>query len=594
MRVMKVVFLLCSIGCLLFLFPACSDIGIPGEDDSPVEETDGYFQVRVLDSLGGNNIENMPVKLYKENNLIIPVSTKCTGADGKTDSFRIKKNKTYQVRCGDGPIQAVSSYQGITTGVDGSTITLYSYTIGAMTHISHKAVQITDVEYSANKITWEKLENGFDLNGLDIAYIRVTARGTAGIEPNTIPGEPYGIGLAINSKVTYDNRLKAEYEKTSEQDGEFFESIALFDVSSDLTFAGGTNSIDIVTYDVANNRTELKLTGTIKKSSGDGDPLVAGILGKELIAFLNLYPVTANIYPAGTVALKSVYTESPADTSDSFGPEDLQRSFSFPDQGNVYGFATIMFMSVNASMQPAGIRGYELFRAEGENPGESDYQLIASRNYGYLNMGASNMGIHFFNDYNEDVTVGTVYHYKVRAFNNSGSTPVMKVGSSHFIPEFKAFLAAPYDYEVVSDTTPGLTFTVSNFAEIMSAAQKFTFTLVVREKALGSGDAYQAEYSYDISSGEFSLKNSLGQFEVTDTASYSDGIVTIDYNFQSALLPGLTYEWDILKPKFEYVQVSDQGIPVGISYSNGNNPAEGTNAINGSFTLTIADDAVNQ
>jgi len=449
----------------------------------------------------------------------------------------------------------------------------YCHDLGMISYPASAPV-VTALSYSADGTTWTPVTGNAITDVLaNIRFLRVSAIGTAGISPTAWSGFGMGINVdraawswdytpAINE---VENSTPVTYNGQSR-----YRSTYDFAVSFTNANAATTHYIDLVIYDVANNRTEQKIPVTVTDAvtnTGDYD--------------LSSATPTVNLVQMSTYAL----------TRDIFVVPSL-------DGGDTSYMTTVSFF-VNAGGSYRGIRGFDLYRSsDGTN-----FTKVKTVNYPSL-VTSSAISV---NDLDPTLAPGVTYTYKVKAFNanttgNGGYSLESNTRSSKFLAPFKTTLSAPANGAVSTTTVPTFRFQISDPTLWDPAVSDyFYFYLYVKDKV--GNEIYGHNFRYSFATGTFQRYDS-GTWPTDTTCSISDDHTTISIPFEDAalLVPSETYEWSIfgLSPYGDIAYGSRNashfikyygGLTSQVGMSLGSTYEKSYGAVNGYFTLTIAPNA---
>ncbi len=469
--------------------------------------------------------------------------------------------------------EASGSAQAALTAFDPavtSTADFYCHSLG-MVSFPASAPVITSLAYSADGSTWTAVADGAISDTMaNIKFIKVTAVGRSGISPTAWSG--FGIGINVD-------RLPWSYDYTAaDEEAENSTAITFGDEAAYRTtdifavnFAGANSAshyVDVVVYDVANNRTEQRLPVTltdVASVTSDADLSTATATLSAL--GLNTYGVSRNI-------------------------------FSLPSSD---GSSSTCLGALQLSVTNAGvaqyIRGYELYRAVDAGA----YTKVKTVTLPSLTL-ASGLTVY---DSDPTLTLGKLYFYEVRAFSgnttaNGGYSPMSTPLYAKFLAPFKANLAAPAHDSVVTTLAPTFQLAISDPSLWdASTSDYFYFDLLVRDKV---GNAvYSQRYRYNFVSGVFQIYSlSSGSWSTTTACTISGDHSLLSLTLPSGYLdPGTTYEWSFFGSGDGYYFTANAcyflkyfgGSTPGASTaafgrSYGSTYEQGYGAVNGYFTFT--------
>jgi hypothetical protein len=504
--------------------------------------------------------------------------------------------------------QAAGSAQSCRADFDPSredTVALYCLKRGALTFPA-EAPEITDVAFSDQPNGgWESLPPGANaLSGpaSKMRYVRVTARAGCAITESEWGPDP--INIALDSLAWYSNATLGTALETATPAPEggrmYYRTTHRFSVPLQNNLSEQDHWLDIVAYDIANNRVERRvyLTVTDSFASDPSDPALA-----------------AWASPAATIAQAQTYGAS-SDLS-AIDPIDPYGSFyftylTFGVNGQTYSRRMTGYWDPYMGVDPLdmidtsdivmpGIRGFEVWRSIGD---DRNFRKIDTVRYSRLYNGVApyrlndehgdseSVQVDFHNqnpplvtlrqtfvyrDTSPDVAPDTM-HYKFRAFNanpeDGGYAPFTDVIAVRPLPPFTAQLAAPANGSVSGVVWPTYKFRVTN-PELLKAgaADELNFTLYI--KSLHGTDSinrmrFMADLADRYPDGGprcyFVFDEGFGTFYTPATSNHQrDGepyirvengdTVAIDSAsagfrgsmllFAEPLRPGVTYEWSI-------------------------------------------------
>ncbi|MDR1840533.1 MAG: hypothetical protein LBQ86_01230 [Holophagales bacterium] len=391
---------------------------------------------------------------------------------------------------------------------------------------------------------------------------------------------------------------------------QYFMTAAAFDLSAALS--PGEHYLHIAVYDYANSRTDQKLYFNVTSEPQGAD---ADISNPSQARW---YTVMARTYGMPL----SLYSEADSEAI-------MATDQAAPVGDTMYAQFELDFVE--------GYRGWELQRAASH---DGPWKTVRKRNY------ATPSSAYYFNatDVSNDLERGTTYYYRFWIYNNI-SEYYTNILTIPFLPPFNVSLVSP-DHGAISDTLyPTFSFRVSDTAVLdRKYADYGHFTLYIRNK-IGAEilkarfevdyRAIDAEgnpritinwpyngvwyYVYDFERDENG--NPIMTRPLLDTAFAwieDDGTFVIDSKRASKLFgdsftifdlePGVAYEWNIFGNQasagsnwsstdtdsmyftklLQPVQMPGVTVPTAAAArSLASNPAEGSGATNGYFTLIM-------
>jgi hypothetical protein len=484
------------------------------------------------------------------------------------------------------PGSAVSAYLGLDPARD-SSVNLFVKPLAATTFVAAAPV-IQSIAYSPDATTWTNVSgNTISDTSANVAYIMVTALARSGIMPASWGG--FGIGMAadqmpVNSPNTGDYTYGAAYyteqaTPVAYQGATWYRTTAIFANPIANLAAGDPHYLDLVVYDVANNRTEQKVDVAISDALAiASDPDLSSLAPSGGVAVGNTFGVETGAF--GVAASGSSAT-----------------SFEIDLEFNV----------VNGQTVP-GIRGFQVYRSTDQKA----WTLIATNQAGALDPGSS--GGYYYADVDPGLVAGTSYYYKVRAFsgnttNNGGYSAFSPVMQTALMGPFQDQLTSPATGSISQSLTPTLTFTETNPA-LWNASVADYYYFLVRIKDKTGPDEFVQPFRYNFSSSTFEVPDPV-QANVWDTAA-SQGLtvsasapaqagVTISFQVPAGVLnAGTTCEWNVYgrinnlaedtfrAADFRKNYYDSNNNLIGVALSNGSYFSNSFGATNGFFTLIVS------
>jgi len=567
-----------------------------GTSSSTQSATPTGISAMVLDSVNGSSVAGVAIDVVDASNS--PVRTFTTGSGGSVDITNdLAIGSVYSMTAA--ATGRASSAMLDYTAAEGTTVALYCPTI-AMSNVSPKAPELVKLQYSTDGTSWT------DWNPLASTpspskgfWVKASVAGVVAVEPTSWSG--FGIAIDIDRMPTLGNGYSpSTYEAKSLLDNSgdawngLYITTAIFDFSSD-TFTTGYHTLDLVAYDVANDRLETRLPFNMMTTNTSG-PSLSSAQFYGMYLDLESYGRSNRLF--------------------SLTRRAATRSLTASDSASSYG-ASLFFDIVDSYLMPVKILGFEVYRSNDY----INFAKIDRVNFGGL-MSTADIGSSFsYSDHDASLALGTTYCYKVRAFSDdthySGYSPVL---SASYLPPFTTVLTSPGNGSALS-TSPQFSFSISN-AALWSpgAANYFYFALFVRDKS--GTPVFYGEYRYNFSQARFEAPGSYGSTGIAVWSSprqmagiaYSNGTITIDsaqactsaYADSIATYPmsglslgsGVTYEWDVfgnwggtgsgavgLSTSMYSAYFTKAGSPSNsaIAYSNANTYEGGEATLNGSF-----------
>ena len=532
--------------------------------------------VRVLDSNNGTPVAGTLVTVADAAGTVlqsgIPVSaagTATLGLDG-TSKYNLSA-------------QAPGSAQSLFAGFDSSRETVANFFCHPLGMINFPALapQITALSFSSDKTTWTPVVGNSNSSALaKMGYLRVTALGSSNVAPTAWSG--FGIGINVDQpawgqdKTVPDSIVEQAVAVTT---GSTTLYRSTMDFKLPLTsFATNTKHfLDVVAYDVANNRTEQKVYLNITDGAADQEQ-------EDLSAFTPS-KVIVELITHGLS--RNYFSISPIDTNPvTYEPQ-------------------ISFVMLNASGLPQGITGFEIDRS-------TDAKLwtkVATKQYANAVMPTPLGSSFIYTDNDPTLQLGVTYYYRVRCFNgnttkNGGYSQYSAPIGSAFLPPFTTRLAAPATETISSSLTPKLTFTISNPALFDPAVSDYFFFYISIMEKTGTAQSYGQGYRYNFAAGRFesSTKGVWSDASSMVSMDATHTLITINSptgHFQN----GVSYQWSIFGTstpttsdpivtpssfeKYMYPYNDSNSPNYGVARSQGSTKDHEYGAVNGYFTLTI-------
>ncbi len=536
-----------------------------------VTEYQPLLPVWVLDSVNGNAVPSATISVLDASGKVLESGIGVNAKGLATLGFDPQARYTLLAQSAG---SAQSTFVNLAPTLE-SSITLYCQPLG-MRSFPAVAPQISQIAYSADGTTWTPVANNQITDTLaHVQGLKVTALGQSAVSPTSWSG--YGVGINVDKPAWAWDFISAfktdELAVPAAVNGlPWYRSTFEFGLPLTNLAAGTTHALDIVAYDVANNRTEQKVYLTITNGVATStDPDLSNVVPSALNVRLDTFGLS-----------RDIFVVSPVDGKNT--------SYSAYVQFNVGSGATA-----------PGIRGFEIWRStDGVN-----YLKIATNQYGSLSTGSS--GIHFYYDNDPSLTENVTYYYKVKAFNgntgsNGGYTPESPALSARFLAPHTVSLASPAMDSVVATLTPTLAFTISNPSLFDPAVSDFyRFYLFVKDK-LGN-TVYGQSYRYNFAAARFEKLSGSSFVDASSEVSVSSDKATLSIKLPATanLLPGLTYEWSVFGTKggasasasdaASFIRFTPGSNSQAFGRSYGSTYEKSYGAINGFYTLIVSPNA---
>lgn len=576
----------------------------PATGGDPVDP-DPSIALTVVDSVNGTGVSGVSVVVTDQAGAQLMSAT--TNASGYAS---IIVDPLERVTITANKSGCAESVLIMNAGADGVIVNkaLVLQKLGMVTRVAAAPI-ITAVEVARDS---EALEIREPLDGTTAmstegeTYILVTVHGASAVEPTAWSG--FGVKMGIDIGADTFNGMEGYLIDgptllASGTHAGMYESLYLFDLS-DMEYNAGEHAMNLVAYDVANNRTEIVQPITFLANSSVTAEALTGCLFDDVNADLRAYGLSRQYFGKDTGA--STQAMAVYDGKSTTYRTNITFKFTKAD---------------GTTHQP--IRGFRVYRS---TDGVA-FKLAGTMNFGGLQVSADdNPGTpavnesksHSYFDTDSMLKPGVVYYYQIEAFTDAANALRSgSVGAKVYQP-FTASLVGPANRgEVTVDPDnwvgPAYSFSISN-TSLWSAAQSdfFYFTLMVRNK---TGDlVYLGMFRRNFATGnwEFSpdteswyaFVEELGAygapFDSNDSYfTYSNGTITFALDGLATFVgtnllgptvaynPGQTYEWDIIGTT-ELISTDnpcwfEKAYTGGVAKSYGDAYSEGANTLNGRF-----------
>ena len=543
-----------------------------------INRTKANTRVWALDSVGGVPIENAVITLKDSNDMLLE------------DNISLPANKNGELLLGLNPAMKYNIYasgksNGLTKGKDTaqalyanfdpsreSDAVMYCLPLMGGNEFQAAAPIITDISFSPSQDgPWTKLlgaDNHLAWSGADLANIRITAMSRCAIFESDPYAGPPPIAVAVDSLAYRDNavangRTLLKGPTPRGYNGQtYYETIYGFA----LPDLGNTTSerehwIDVVVYDIANNRTERRVYLTILDAAPSmltDDDLSNSV--PQIYAAEGRTNGISTFMPAinpidGNGASFQTYFKLRLETND-FIQSDLDilkfRGYEVHRSTDGVNFERIETIHTNYTIGPLLFDAWwDVWRM---------YQHIEHETMDYL------------------ISEGPVY-YKVRFFNgnpaNGGFSQFSNVVGFNVLPPYTAELATPAHGAVSGKLYPTFKFSASNPALAdPSCSDRFYFTLYLKQ-VTNNDPIFNVRFMVDFTRLDSEGNPWIGReqwgqwmeaiYASTDSEGRpvtlpfawmeDDGAFVVDTDnegFLSSpgvageLLPGATYHWNVL------------------------------------------------
>lgn len=256
-------------GSLALSFGSCSN-GVLGSSSSSSSSTksttSSSIQAIVLDSIGGSWLTGATI--YAVNSSGSSVFSGTTDSNGLADlTGSLTVGSSYSITATNGSTYAASEMLNYTAKA-GTTVALYCHTLG-ISGISNTPPVIEGLKYSTDSgNSWTTLSSGATISGPFELDAKV--HGVVAVRYTSLSG--FGIGVDIDQMPTSTNgyntsnsslvSIKQDAVSQTDSSGNVtYLTEDLFNFSG-LNFLSGSHTLEIVAYDVANNRVEERIPFT--------------------------------------------------------------------------------------------------------------------------------------------------------------------------------------------------------------------------------------------------------------------------------------------------------------------------------------------
>jgi hypothetical protein len=556
-----------------------------------VDVAEPNTRIWVLDSVGGTYPKGTKLTLADASGRVLESNIDFPADRNGQLAFNLDLKGRYNIYA-----QGAETAQACFAGFDRSredTATLYCLPKWASVFPA-EAPKITDIWFSdqAND-NWERLPDG--ANSLSapmskLQYVKVSAKSRSAI--TEADWGPLPISIMLDSPAWLNSAAQGialENSVPAPEGGQMY-----YQSTYRFRTPGLSNSVssqerwlDIVAYDIANNRVERRVYLTVEDSAASvaSDPNLTQFAPRATLAQAQTYGISED-YPAiGAVdaygAFYFTYLTFQA-TDDVF-----QRQMTgYWDEYE--GIDPLDMIDMTGVSLP-GIRGFEVWRSDGD---DRNFKKIDTVRYAQPNAGfqvSVNTNDYWppmvtisqaftYRDTSPDVVEDTMY-YKFRAFNGNpadgGYGPMSDAVAVRPLPPFTTQLVSPVNDAVLDTVWPTFRFKVTNVELLKNGmADEFNFSFILKHSHYNSGLANQMRYLVDfkdldatgrprcyyIRDDGFSVLKAPATVDGTLTgAPYlwfeADGTFVLDTDnaeyrrrmpaFADPMVPGFAYEWSI-------------------------------------------------
>jgi hypothetical protein len=514
-----------------------------------------------------------------------------------------------------------------------------------------EAPTITDVYFSDQPNSgWEKLPSGtnaLSATAAKMQYVKITARARSAI--TEADWGPNPINIMLDSLAWYNNATPGVAVENATPVGDggqtYYQSTYRFMVPHLQNGpANKDHWLDMVVYDIANNRTEQRVYLTVTDSAASSlDPSLAQTSPKVAAALAQTYGISMDIPAISPIDPYGAFYFTYLTFAVNSQTYDLQMTGYWDPY---MGIDPLDMIDLSGIDMP-GVRGFDVWRSDGG----SEFRHIDTLHYALLYDGLQVLNIDMDNHWPPMVTVGQVFEYrdtspdvtedtmryKFRAFNgnpaNDGYAPFTDAIGVKPLPPFTTKLMEPANGAIVGTTWPTFKFNITNPAICGGGlADEFNFTIMIKPTYYTDAincmrylvdfadlDEDGSPRCYNIFDDGWSFRKTPATIDGTPNGQpylwlEDDGAFVLSTDnpefkrtmppFAGEMVPGLTYEWSIFGLN-AWVSLTetmtdaahfrkDYPVPAGqtaIAYSFGSAPLYGLGSPNGFFVLTIDPEA---
>ena len=217
--------------------------------------------VVVLDSVAGSYVPGATVTAVDSRGATVASAT--TDQSGSASLSGLAVGSTYTVTAAASGRAASAMQDWVATS--GATLDLYCFKLG-ISGAEQTAPAIESIEYSTDYgSSYTTFASGATVPSSP--YIRVTVRGKLAVMDTSWSGFGVNIDFDQMPMVATGYYARRSYTATAtpvtdSAGASWYETVAVFKLSG-MTFISGSHTLDVVSYDVANNRAEKRLPFTL-------------------------------------------------------------------------------------------------------------------------------------------------------------------------------------------------------------------------------------------------------------------------------------------------------------------------------------------
>lgn len=246
----------------LVLIGACASPTASSSTSARTTASTASIAVVVLDSVNGSPVPGATVTVLDGSSATVHTGT--TGSSGTTAAFSLTAGSSYNITAYASGTAASTMQDFI--AVDGTTITLYCHTIG-ISGVAATAPTVQSILYSSDGTNWSVLNNGATMgSGFQI---KASVLGAVAVKATTWSG--FGIGIDFDAMPTATKGWNSSSSSlvTTVTDAVYDSSTSEYQTVDQFNFSNlnlqtGTHTLELVAYDVANNRVEKHITFSVE------------------------------------------------------------------------------------------------------------------------------------------------------------------------------------------------------------------------------------------------------------------------------------------------------------------------------------------
>jgi len=377
-------------------------------------------------------------------------------------------------------------------------------TAKAPTFITKEISPVTGDSYPINNTT--------NLLTTDSIHISVSSK----LPVLPTPDGGNGLGFLVDAVPNgFGYYAPTEYIKEGILEEETYITEVLFSLEKRLVI-NGTHLLCFTAYDLANNRTEIRIP--VKTDS---------ILESEK-------SLSTTIPELSEYKMKTFRTDRGILSTE----ETLYR--------NGTGYMVITINGIDLTNNYKEYSGFEIYRREKEL---LPYRLISTQTF------PEHQPSYELIDGSIDIQPGKSYYYKVRAFNSSGFSNFLLIQDVEMLPEHHMEQKIPTNLETINPITTKLTFQIMEIESLIKMNPTgYDFSLNIKETSGENsfiiGGIYVPTYRVSFETGQIYIFTTTGDAEPISYITYLEGtfsvdLIKLDQKHNFPFNDGLSYEWYI-------------------------------------------------